>query len=100
MLGRQTHRLRFRRFRESAGLGPERVLQEAAIDALRQQRLEVFEGGGSGQLGEDVAQVREGLEPVGFGRLDHAVEVGAGLGTPHAVGKQPVGFPSAAPIPV
>ena len=37
-----------------------------------------------------MVEIGEGLQPVGLGRLDQAVDGGAGLGTPRGVGKEPV----------
>jgi hypothetical protein len=40
----------------------------------RQERLDLFEGLGLGQLGEEVAEVGIGLEPVGLGGFNEAVD--------------------------
>ena len=57
---------------------------------MREQRLDLGEGGGARQRGEDVAQVGGGLEAVGLGGLDEAVEVRAGLGAADGVGEESV----------
>ena len=41
----------------------------------------VLQGLGKGQFSKDVPEIAIGLKPVGLGRLDQAVEQGAGLGS-------------------
>ncbi len=55
-----------------------------------QQGLEVFEGAGPGEIGEDPAQVMIGLEAAGLGGLDEAIEVGGGLRARHGVMEEPI----------
>ena len=55
-----------------------------------QQRLDVFEGAGPGEIGEDPAQVMIGLEAAGLGGLDQAIKIGGCLGAGHGVMEEPV----------
>ena len=55
-----------------------------------QQSLEVLEGAGPGEIGEDPAQVMIGLEAAGLGGLDQAIKIGGGLGAGHGVMEEPV----------
>ena len=55
-----------------------------------QQRLDVFEGTGPGEISEDPAQVMIGLEAAGLGGLDQAIKIGGGLGAGHGVMEEPV----------
>ena len=55
-----------------------------------QEGLEVCEGLGLGEIGEDLSQVMIGLKPIGLGGLDQGVQVGRGLGTGHGVMEIPI----------
>jgi hypothetical protein len=57
---------------------------------VREQRLDLGERGGGGQVGEDVSQVGRGLERVRLGTLDERVEIRAGFGAARGVGEEPV----------
>jgi YD repeat-containing protein len=72
------------------GCGWARVVQAGAIEVSREQGLEVGERLGAREFSEDEAQVSVGFEAVGLGGLDHAVEVGAGVGAAGGVGEEPV----------
>ena len=65
-------------------------MQAGAIELPREQRFEVHERFGARERGEDEAQVGVGLEGVGLGGFDEAVEVGAGVGAADGVGEEPV----------
>ena len=62
----------------SAGVGE----KAGGVDPRRQEALDVLDGRGLRQLGEDVAQVGVRLQAVGLGGLDQGVEVGAALRPP------------------
>ncbi len=57
---------------------------------MRQERIEVVDRLGSGDLIENTLEVSPGFEIVGLGGFDEAVEVGAGLGAVNRVSEQPI----------
>ena len=59
-------------------------------ERMRQQGLEVFDGAGPGEIGEDSAQVMIGLKPYRLAGLDEAIEVGGGLRARHGVMEEPI----------
>ena len=63
--------------------------QVGGVEPGRQQRFDVAERPGVGQLGEHVAQVGVGLGSVRLCTLNERVQSGAGMCASHGIGREP-----------
>ena len=65
-------------------------LERGGIDAIGEQRFDVFDGRCFGQFGEDVAQIGIGLVPVRLGRLNDGIKLSTGASAGLGVSEFPI----------